>query len=176
MEINLPLEELFAVLRADGKGLTSEEANKRLDVYGHNVLETKATLGPVGMFLRFFANPLVIILLVSAFVSFFLGETRGSVIIIIMVLLSAVFQFFHEYRSHTAAAALGKRVAIHASALRDGRVQEIPLTNVVPGDIIHLSAGDIIPGDARLISGKDLYVNQASLTGESFAVAKQAAS
>jgi Mg2+-importing ATPase len=139
---------------------------------GRNELETKGDQQAFATFLKMFSNPLVLILLASAILSYFLGEVHGAVIIVVLVMLSASLQFFHEHQSNRAAAALRRQVAVHATVLRDGSFKEVLLAEVVPGDIVHLSAGDIIPGDARLISVNNLYVNQASVTGESFPVAK----
>lgn len=172
--LNGKLTEVYERIQAAEPGLSSAAAKQRLTRYGRNELEAKGEEHAFATFLKMFSNPLVMILLASAVLSFFLGEVHGAVIIILLVSLSALLQFFHEHRSNKAAAALRRQVAVHATVLRDGKYQEIFLAEVVPGDIIHLAAGDIIPGDARLISAKDLYVNQASVTGESFPVAKWA--
>lgn len=172
--LNGTLADVLERTQSSPAGLGSEAAVKRLSRFGRNELEAQGEEHILATFLKMFSNPLVLILLTSALLSYFLGEVHGAVIIITLVCLSAVLQFFHEFRSNRAAAALRRRVAVHATALRDGRFQDIILSEIVPGDIVHLSAGDIIPGDARLISAKDLYVNQASVTGESFPVAKRA--
>jgi len=172
--LNKPLTELYSQLAAGEQGLTSAEATKRLEIYGRNVLGQQETASAVKAFLRLFLNPLVTILLISAVMSYFLGEVNGALIIAVLVVLSVILQFYHEHRSGEAAAALRRQVAVHATALRDGIKQEVPLDEIVPGDIIYLTAGDIVPGDARIISLKDLYVNQASLTGESFPADKEA--
>ncbi len=171
--LNKPIDELLQTLQTGADGLSSPEAAGRLKQYGPNSLEEKRVIGDVEAFLRQFANPLVLVLLISDALSYFLGEVRGSVIISTLVLFSVCLQFYHERRSMKAAAALNKRVSIHAAVLRDGVKQEVELRQVVPGDVVLLSAGDIIPGDARILSEKDLYVNQASLTGESFPVEKR---
>ncbi|MDR3561058.1 MAG: magnesium-translocating P-type ATPase [Negativicutes bacterium] len=172
--LNRPLAEVYKQLGCGEAGLTAAEAARRLAVYGRNVLGQQETAGAIVAFLRLFLNPLVAILLISAVMSYFLGEVNGALIIAVLVVVSVVFQFYHEHRSGAAAAALRQRVAVHATALRDGAKQEIPIEEIVPGDIIYLTAGDIVPGDARIISVKDLYVNQASLTGESFPAEKAA--
>lgn len=172
--LNKPLDELYRELAASDQGLTAAEANKRLALYGRNVLGQQETASDIIALLRLFLNPLVAILLVSAIMSYFLGEVNGALIIAVLVVLSVVLQFYHEHRSGKAAAALRQRVAVHATVLRNGAKQEVPLDEIVPGDVIYLTAGDIVPGDARIISSKDLYVNQASLTGESFPALKAA--
>lgn len=173
--LNGKLSEIYERTQSSNAGLPSIEAAKRLAHYGRNELESKDEQNLLATFLKMFSNPLVLILLASAIFSYFLGEVHGAVIIIVLVSLSAILQFFHEHQSNRAAAALRKQVAVHATVLRDGKFTEIVLPEVVPGDIIHLSAGDIIPGDARLITTNNLYVNQASVTGESFPVSKKAA-
>ncbi len=170
--LNEKLTDIYAHTQSSEAGLSSVEAKKRLAVYGRNELETKGEQNAFATFLKMFSNPLVLILLASAILSYFLGEVHGAIIIIVLVTLSASLQFFHEHRSNQAAAALRKQVAVHATVLRDGKYQDIILPEVVPGDIVQLSAGDIIPGDARLIHTNNLYVNQASVTGESFPVSK----
>ncbi|MDR3591802.1 MAG: magnesium-translocating P-type ATPase [Negativicutes bacterium] len=172
--LNKPLAEVYNELTTGEQGLTSGEAAKRLQTYGRNALGQQEAAGAIAAFLRLFLNPLVAILLISAVTSYFLGEVNGALIIAALVLLSVALQFYHERRSGAAAAALRQRVAVHAEALRDGAKKDIPLDEIVPGDIIFLAAGDIVPGDARIISAKDLYVNQASLTGESFPAEKSA--
>lgn len=103
-----------------------------------------------------------------------MGELKGGIIITTLVLFSVCLQYYHERRSMKAAAELNRRVAVHATVLREGMKREVEMAYIVPGDIVFLSAGDIIPGDCRLLTAKDLYVNQASLTGEAFPVEKRA--
>ncbi len=171
--LNGKLTEVYERVQSSVAGLSSAEAKHRRTRYGRNELESKGEQHALATFLKMFSNPLVLILLASAVLSYFLGEVHGAVIIIVLVTLSASLQFFHEHRSNKAAASLRRQVAVHATALRDGKYKEVILAEIVPGDIVHLSAGDIIPGDARLISTNNLYVNQASVTGESFPVSKK---
>jgi len=172
--LNKRLDELYSELATSDQGLITAEAKRRLAVYGHNVLGQQETVNGITTFLRLFLNPLVAILLVSAIMSYFLGEVNGALIIAVLVVLSVILQFYHEHRSGKAAAALRKQVAVHTIALRDGIKREVPLDEIVPGDMIYLTAGDIVPGDGRIISSKDFYVDQASLTGESFPADKEA--
>lgn len=168
------LNDICRELSVDGHGLSTAEAERRLGVYGPNILGEGETIGALRGFLRLFLNPLVAVLLVSAVLSYFLGEAKGAVIISVLVMLSIILQFYHEHRSNKAAAGLRRQVAVHATVLRDGIKKDVPLTAVVPGDVVFLAAGDIVPGDGRLLTAKDLYVNEASLTGESFPAAKVA--
>jgi len=119
-----------------------------------------------------FKSPLVIILLVAGLVSGYLGEIPNMVIIFTIVLISVILDFYQENKAENAAEMLKEAVTTTATVVRGGVKQEIKLHDVVPGDIIHLSAGDITPADARIISAKDLFINQSALTGESFPVEK----
>jgi Mg2+-importing ATPase len=122
-----------------------------------------------------FANPLVLILLVAAGASAFVGERVDAFIIVAIVLVSAAIDFLQTYRSHRTAELLRAQVAPTATVLRDGAFCEIPRVEVVPGDVVRLSAGDLVPADAVLIEARDLHVQEASLTGESMPVEKHAA-
>ena len=167
----LPTEEVLARLGTSQSGLTSEEAKKRLEIYGYNEFAKKRRTALVA-FLSHFKSPLVIILLVAGVISAFLGELVNAIIISVIVLLSTFLLFYQESRAEKAAEMLRRRVTTTATVLRDGEKKEMDLREIVPGDIIHLSAGDIVPADARIISAKDLFVNQSALTGESLPVEK----
>lgn len=150
------------------KGLTSREAAKRLLHYGPNALVETKHVPPVLAFLQRFTNPLVIILLLAAVLSAFLGDTVDFVIIVVIVLISTVLDFVNSYRSERAAEDLKDRVRVEAEALRDGNWVSLPLHDLVPGDTVRLQAGKLIPADGEVLEGKDLYANESSLTGESF--------
>lgn len=172
--LNRSVAELLQQLQTTGAaGLSETEAAARLKRYGPNSLEEGQALSDAEAFLGQFLNPLVLVLLISAAVSYFLGEIRGGIIISVLVLFSVCLQFYYERHSMKAALALRRRVSVHATVLRDGAKKDVELVTVVPGDIVFLSAGDLIPGDARLLTVRNLYVNQASLTGESFPVEKR---
>jgi Mg2+-importing ATPase len=170
---NAPLVQLLQKAEVDGKGgLSSAEATVRLNRYGSNtaadVVRSKLWL----QFLLRFRNPLVILLLFASAISALTGDAASFVIIITMVVLSVSLDFFQEVRAEKSVDALRQSVAVKADVLRDGSITSIPVQQVVPGDIVRLSAGDLIPADGRLIDCKDIYVNQALLTGESFPVEK----
>ncbi len=156
-------------------GLTSEEAAERLEKFGLNDPAPSRRRSGVVQLLALFLNPLVVILLVAAAASAFLGQEVEASIIAAIVLLSIVINFGQTFRSQRAAEALREKVTPTATVLRDGEWREIPRRQVVPGDRIRLSAGDLVPADARLIESRDLYVQQAALTGESMPVEKEAA-
>lgn len=155
-------------------GLTSQEAEARLEQYGPNDPEPARRHSAIRDLLRLFLNPLVLILLIAASISGFIGQAVDAGIIITIVLLSVATDFVQTYRSNQAIERLRERVAPTATVLRDGEWREIRRTSVVPGDTIRLSAGDLVPADALLVVSHDLYVQQAALTGESLPVEKQA--
>jgi len=155
-------------------GLTSQEAEARLGQFGPNDPVPSKHQSPVVDFLRLFLNPLVLILLIAALLSAFLGDAADSAIITVIVLLSTALDFTQTYQSRRAIEQLRQQVAPTATVLRDAKWQEIRRSNIVPGDVVRLSAGDLVPADARLLESRDLFVLQASLTGESLPVEKQA--
>jgi len=159
---------------SSAKGLTSQEAAARLDQYGPNEPAPPKRHSAVLDFLRLFLNPLVLILSIAAICSVFLGEVTDAGIIIAIVVLSSVLVFSQSHKSQKAMEQLQQRVAPTATVLRDGNWQELRRTEVVPGDVVRLSAGDLVPADARLLEAHDLYIQQAALTGESLPVEKQA--
>ncbi|MBS7658168.1 magnesium-translocating P-type ATPase [Candidatus Bathyarchaeota archaeon] len=167
-----PVEELLSRLKSSMDGLSSDEVERRLEVFGYNELARRKKRTTVINFLSHFKNPLVIILLIAGLISGFLGETANTAIIFVIVMFSIVLDFYQESKAEMAAEMLKQKVATTATVLRDGVKREVRLSEIVPGDIIYLSAGDIVPADARVISAKDLFVNQSALTGESFPVEK----
>jgi len=158
----------------DQTGLSAAEAQARLAQFGPNDPAPKRRGGAARHLLIFFVNPLVVILLAAASVSAVLSDWVNAGIIALMVLVSVVLNFVQTYRSQKAAEALRSRVAPTATVLRDGTWIECPRREIVPGDIIRLSAGDLVPADADVLSARDLHVQEAALTGESLPVAKEA--
>jgi Mg2+-importing ATPase len=169
--LTLPIEELLKRLHTSLAGLSSKDVEERLKVFGRNELVKKRRVAIID-FLSHFKNPLIIILLIAGMISGFLGETVNATIIFSIVMFSIILDFYEESKAEMAAEMLKKRVATTATVLRNGVKREIRLAEIVPGDIIYLSAGDIVPADARIINAKDLFVNQSILTGESFPVEK----
>jgi Mg2+-importing ATPase len=164
-----------AALRLCGSasgGLTQEEAERRLATHGANEI---AAHGPPPWPLRLLhtlRNPLVILLAVLAVVSVATGDLRAATVMALMIVLGVTLRFVQEARADSAAAALRAMIRVTATALRDGRPREVPLREIVPGDIVLLAAGDMVPADVRLLTAKDLFVSQSSLTGESLPVEK----
>jgi len=171
---DIPLDELQRQLNTSPTGLTSAEATARLRQYGPNSLARESRFAVLFEFLRFFLNPLVAILLVASIIAYITGDHTDALIIIVIVLISAVLDFFQQFQAQHAMAKLRKEVATTAEVLRDGRAQEIPIAQLAPGDIITLNAGDLVPADARLLSVNDLHVRESSLTGESLPTEKSA--
>ncbi len=169
-----PLDDLLKQLDATPQGLSSAEAERRLRKYGPNSLVRESRFAAVLEFLRLFANPLVIILLVASVVSFILGDRVDASIIIAIILLSVLLDFYQAYQAGHAVQKLREQVAATTIVIRDGREQEIPVACLVPGDVIKLTAGSLVPADCRLIEEKDLYVRESALTGESLPVEKEA--
>ena len=157
-------------------GLSGQEAEARLIQFGPNEPAATKRHSPVTDLLRMFLNPLTLILLFAAVASGFLGDKVDAGIICAIVLLSAGIDFSQTYRSQKAVDRLQNQVAPTATVLRDRTWTEIRRRDVVPGDLVRLSAGDMIPADARLLTARDLYVQQAALTGESLPAAKAASS
>ncbi len=187
-------DAVLAYLATSQDGLLEREAAERLARYGPNAVALEAAKGPLYRLLELFATPLSLLLLTLAILAELTGEVRGAIVITLMVVLSVLLSFLQEYRSSKAAEKLramvhttasvrrkDKRLGVPQEVSRAFQVQlrpggsvsvEIPLARVVPGDIVHLSAGDMIPADLRLLSAKDLFVNQAALTGESLPLEK----
>ena len=168
----VPIEQLYTTLNTSAQGLTLGEAAAREERYGPNDLSQIRKRPIIFQFLEHFKNFLVIILLFAAILSAFTGGMTSAVIIIAIVIISVTIDFFQEYKAGQAAELLKQKIITKASVLRDGKQRELPISDLVPGDLISLSAGDIVPADARMIAGRDFYVNQSALTGEPYPIEK----
>jgi len=164
--------EVLELLKTSAAGLTGEEAAARLAQYGPNEVAREQKHGYLGRLWVAVRNPLVVLLTVLAFLSFLTGDFRAGTVMLLMVVLGVSLRFVQETRANNAAAKLKAMISVTATVMRDGKPQEIPLQQLVPGDVVKLSAGDMIPGDVRLLTSKDLFVIQATLTGESMPVEK----
>ena len=169
---SMDIQEVLKRLRTSTKGLSEEEARRRLLKYGPNVIEREKGKSPLIIFLEQFNNPLVILLLIATALSVFIGEIVDAITIIAIVIISSVLGFYQEFRAEKAVEALRKLVTPTARVLRNGEEKEIAASEIVPGDILLLSAGDRVPADARLIEVVNLKVDEAPLTGESVPVQK----
>lgn len=148
-------------------GLSLSEARKRQEKYGKNVFETKAGKNIFLLFLLQFQNGLVYILLLAVGITFFIGEYIDASIILGVVILNAIIGVIQEYKAERAINALKKMSSPHAIVVRDGKTEEIPSEEIVPGDIVVLDTGRTIPADIRLIEDANLTIDESILTGES---------
>jgi len=166
-------EELRATLKASEKGLSAEEAERRLREFGPNELVERKRITPLQIFLGQFKDIFVIMLLIAIIISFGIGDVPEAFTIVAIVVLNAVVGFVQEYRSEKAMEAMKKLTAPKARILRGGKEMMIAAREVVPGDIVLLEAGDRIPADGRLLDVVDLKTDEAVLTGESTPVEKE---
>ncbi|MCX6907011.1 MAG: cation-transporting P-type ATPase, partial [Verrucomicrobia bacterium] len=164
--------EVLRRLGTSAAGLTETEAAAQLEKHGPNEVAHEKQQGWLQRLYVAARNPLVILLTVLAVVAFATEDVRSGTVMLLMVGLGLSLRFVQESRADTAAAKLKAMISVTATVLRDGQPKEIPLKQLVPGDVVKLSAGDMVPGDVRLLSVKDLFVTQATLTGESMPVEK----
>lgn len=169
---SISTEQLFSELNSTPDGLSPDEAQARLAQVGSNTLATRQEASPLRLFGGQFKSPIVLILLFATLVSAILADWTDAVIILLIVLGSAVLSFVQEYNAGNAVSKLQAQISAKIDVLRAGQQQSIPVAEVVPGDVVLLSAGSLIPADGVLIEAKDFFVNQATLTGETFPVEK----
>ena len=169
---SLPIEELLVQLNTSINGIEENQVLNKFRQFGPNSFEGTKKHHPLFEYLKSFLSPLPIMLICLAAISFVTGEGSGALIITIMVFLSTTLAFFQEYRSNKAAEELKAMVGVSVQVKRGGNQIEVPLREILPGDIVMLSAGDLIPADLRIINSKDLFINQSSLTGEAMPVEK----
>ena len=167
-----PGDELLAALGSSAQGLSQAEAGARLARSGRNELERRGARPALHVLLAQVGSPLVLLLLGAAALSFGVGEGADALIILSIVAIGVVLGFRQELAATRAVEALLRLVAVRARTLRDGAPREVPVEELVPGDVVLLSAGSLVPADARLLAEKDLHVDEASLTGESFPAEK----
>jgi len=165
--------EIFNLLDSNmGKGLTEIEAQSRLKRYGTNELKEEPRKGLIARIIDQFSDILVIILIVAAVISIFLGEQRDAIVIMAIVVINASLGIYQEGQAEKALDALQEMTSPDAKVYRGGAVKIVSTKDLVPGDIVILETGDIIPADLRLIESSNLKVEEAALTGESIAVEK----
>jgi Mg2+-importing ATPase len=165
-------DALLRSLHTTPEGLTQAEAEARARAAGPNEVAQERRRGWFMRLVIILRNPLVILLAALSSISFATGDARAGTVMACMVVLSATLRFVQEARADAAAARLKAMIHVTANVFRDGKAQEMPLRDLVPGDIINLHAGDMIPGDVRVLTAKDLFVSQGTLTGESYPVEK----
>jgi len=172
-------------LASNGNGLRPEQVAERLAEYGPNEIAHERPARWYRMLLHNLHNPFVLVLVVLGAVSFWTGDTRGTVVVSVMVAVSVLMRFVQEFRSSRAAETLRAMVQTSATVMRqysetgaDERPvwrcekQDVPFEELVPGDLVHLSAGDMVPADIRMLRSKDLFVSQSALTGEALPIEK----
>src|SRR5450830_1775783 len=172
---SIPTEQLFSTLHASKDGLQQADAEQRLKQYGPNTISAQKQATTLRLLLRQFKSPLVLILIVAAIISGVVGEWLDASIVLAIVLGSSILGFVQEYTAGNAVEKLRSQVTIKSNLLRGGQTQSLPSEQVVPGDVVVLSAGSLIPADGIVLEANDFFVNQAVLTGETFPVEKKPA-
>ena len=167
------LEEVYKELKSSEKGISRDQAERRIHRYGFNEIKVESKINPFKIFLQQFTSPLVWILIVALVISIFLGETVDAIVIAIIIIANAILGFVQEYRAEKSIEALQKMASPKAHVIRNGQQMKIDSRNVVPGDILILETGDKIPADARLIEIHSLKTQEGALTGESQSVTKK---
>jgi Mg2+-importing ATPase len=163
---------VYARFATRPEGLLADEAAARLAEHGPNVLAQDQGTGVLKLLWHAVRNPLVILLAALAAISVATGDVPSAVIMGLMIVLGVGLRLVQEAKADNAAARLRAMISVTATVVRSGTPAEVPVAQLVPGDVVKLAAGDMIPGDVRLVSAKDLFVIQGSLTGESFPVEK----
>jgi len=171
----LPPEEALRRYEVGDQGLSEAQVQAARALHGRNILITHKQAGILKELLQRCRNPLVIQLLIICVVSLVMNDVRSAVVVGVMVFLSVVLAYVQERRSSKAVEKLREMVQIDCLLMRGGKEADMPIAEIVPGDIVVLQAGALIPADLRLISAKDFFVSQSSLTGESMPVEKHAA-
>ena len=169
-------DEQLTELGVTRDGLTSQEAARRLATYGPNAVRVTRERGDLALLLSQFKSPIILILIAAAILSAFLGDRVDAGIILVIVVVSGVLTFWQERGAADAVKKLLAVVEVRAQVVRDGHEVAVPHDKVVPGDVVALSAGATIPADCLILESSDLYVDEASLTGESFPAEKAAGS
>lgn len=166
------IEEVFDILETSPSGISSAEAKRRILVYGLNRIEEKKKKSPFLLFLGQFSDFMILILIIAAIISAFLGEGMDSIAILLIVFLNAVIGFVQEYKAEKAMEKLREMAEPEGIVVRDSEIKKVPVEEIVPGDLVLVEAGNVVPADIRLLEVYQLKVNEASLTGESVPVEK----
>ena len=169
---SIPSAEMLQRLESTTDGLTTREAQRRLALYGSNLLKPKKRSDTLTLLLSQFKSPIILILLFATGLSFFLHDHVNALIILVIVLGSGLLGFWQERGAADAVEKLLAIVQIKVPVLRDGTAKKIPLEEIVPGDVVLISAGEVIPGDCLVLESEALYFDEATLTGETYPVRK----
>jgi Ca2+-transporting ATPase len=168
-------DKVFRGIRSSANGLSFAEAKERLAEYGENKIIRKKKDGPFKLLWRQINNPLIWVLLGSSAVAAIVGKITDGLVVLSVVVINTIIGFFQEFKAGKAIEALSDMIPENATVLRDGKDSVIPVSEIVPGDIVQLAAGDRVPADMRLINQKNLLIEEAALTGESLPVQKSIA-
>ena len=169
---SLSTEEALLSLGTDAQGLSEITAQERLKQYGPNTLKGGSKTSSLMLFLLQFKSPVTLLLIFAAALSFALNDQTDATIILLIVLVSGLLGWWQEKGAANAVDQLMKMVQIKCRVLRDGQEKELHIEEIVPGDVVLLSAGDVIPGDSLLLDSKELFVDEAAFTGETYPVEK----
>src|ERR1700722_2741348 len=162
---SLKKEDVLRSLSSTEKGLSGEAAAGRLEQYGLNSFKARSKSSSVILFFSQFKSPVTLLLIAAALLSMGLGDFTDAIIILIIILISSILGFWQEKGAANAVDELLKMVQIRCRIIRDGKDGELPVENVVPGDVVILSAGDVIPGDSLLLDLHELFTDEAAFTG-----------
>lgn len=163
----LSREELLREMNSSMKGLTAEEAKKRLEQYGYNKLQEGKRKGVLQVFAEQFADLLVVILIIAAIISALTGGVEGTIVILAVLILNAILGTVQHFKAQKSLDSLKAMAAPNARVIRDGQKMEVPAAELVPGDILLLEAGDVTAADGRVLQNFSLQVSESALTGES---------
>ena len=169
---SIPIDELFVLLETKPEGLSAEMARERQAAFARHQIALRQDRSPLLLLLAQFRNPIVVILLVAAFLSLFLADRTDALIIFTIIAVSGLLGFWQEHSAAKVMATLLALVRVKADVWREGILIQVPVEDIVPGDVIDLSAGSTVAGDAVVIDSKDLFVDEATLTGETYPAEK----
>jgi Mg2+-importing ATPase len=168
------VSDMIERLRTSPRGLSGDDARERLARFGHNTLKPKRKTGDLTLLLSQFRSPIILILIFAAGLSWFLQDHTDAAIILAIIIISSLLGFWQERAAADAVRKLLATIQTSVEVFRDGTVVEVPLEEIVPGDVIQLSAGVSIPGDSLILDSRDMFVDEATLTGETYPVEKAA--
>jgi len=169
---SIPATDMFERLDATSEGLGTADARRRLDRVGSNLLKPQVRSNAFSLLLGQFKSPIIVLLLFATGLSFFLHDLVNALPILAIVVASGLLGFWQEHSATRAVERLLAMVQVKATVLRDGAPCDVPIEEIVPGDVVVLNAGDLIPGDCRIVESRDLFVDEATLTGETFPAEK----
>ena len=171
--VELSNDELLDKYDSSIEGLSLKEVIKRREVYGKNILKEEKKKSILSFIIDSFKDPFIYILIVLAVINFSLGDRLGSLIIILLAIISSTIRLVQDYSAYKFDLKLKSKLFTVISTIRDNKVKDINIKDIVPGDIIELNAGSIIPSDVILLEVKDLFINQSIFTGESVPIEKK---